>query len=157
MDNHLFRSKSIERVSSPEQLNDYIRVSNPSVWMLLGAVITLLVGVCVWGVFGRVDTKLGCVCISDGGRSVVYVSESDRADVAEGMSVTAGEWQCAIAQIDSAAVPVDGTFTEYALHVGNLTPGQWVYQMALDTVLPEGIYAAEIVVESVSPMSFVVN
>ncbi len=29
MENQIFRKKSIERVSSPEQLNDYVRVSNP--------------------------------------------------------------------------------------------------------------------------------
>lgn len=40
----IFRKSSIDRVSSPEQLNDYIRVSNPSVWMILAAVIVLLAG-----------------------------------------------------------------------------------------------------------------
>lgn len=35
MSNNLFRTKSIEHISSPEQLNDYIRVSTPSVWMRL--------------------------------------------------------------------------------------------------------------------------
>lgn len=31
MSNPIFRQKSIEKISSPEQMNDYIRVSNPSV------------------------------------------------------------------------------------------------------------------------------
>ena len=43
MSNPIFRKKSIEKVTSPEQINDYIRVSNPSVWMILAAVIVLLV------------------------------------------------------------------------------------------------------------------
>ena len=33
MENKLFRQKSIDRVSSPEQLQDYMRVTNPGVWM----------------------------------------------------------------------------------------------------------------------------
>ena len=45
MDHSVFRQKSMERITSPEQMNDYIRVSNPSVWMLLAAVIVLLIGV----------------------------------------------------------------------------------------------------------------
>lgn len=49
MSNPIFRQKSIEKITSPEQINDYIRVSNPSVWMVLAAVIVLLAGVCVWG------------------------------------------------------------------------------------------------------------
>ena len=52
MANSLFRKTSLDRVSNPEQLNDYIRVTNPSVWMIMCAVILLLTGVCVWGVFG---------------------------------------------------------------------------------------------------------
>ena len=47
----LFREKSLERIASPEQLNAYIRVSTPSVWLLLAAVVILLAGVCVWGVW----------------------------------------------------------------------------------------------------------
>ena len=45
MKSQLFREKSMERVSSPEQLNDYIRVANPSIWICLAAVIILLKGV----------------------------------------------------------------------------------------------------------------
>ena len=45
MKNQLFREKSMERVSSPEQLNDYIRVANPSVWLALAVVVFLLIGI----------------------------------------------------------------------------------------------------------------
>ena len=51
----LFRSKSIQRVSSPEQLNDYIRVTTPSVWIVLIALVVLLVGMLAWGVLGRIE------------------------------------------------------------------------------------------------------
>ncbi len=43
----IFREKSIERVSSPEQLDDYIKVTTPSVWLILSATIALLAGVCI--------------------------------------------------------------------------------------------------------------
>ena len=60
MANSIFRKTSLDRVSNPEQLNDYIRVTNPSVWMIMCAVILLLTGVCVWGVFGQLDTIKNC-------------------------------------------------------------------------------------------------
>ena len=41
-DNSIFRKKSLERVQSPEQLNDYIKVANPGVWLVLIAVIIFL-------------------------------------------------------------------------------------------------------------------
>ena len=53
----LFREKSIDRVTSPEELNDYIRVSTPSVWLVLVATIIILVGVLVWSTLGTVEQE----------------------------------------------------------------------------------------------------
>ena len=53
----LFREKNLERLESPEQLNDYLRVTSPGVWMILSAVVLLLIGVFIWGVFGRIKLR----------------------------------------------------------------------------------------------------
>lgn len=58
MQNQIFRAKSLERLSTPEQLDDYIRVSSPTMWLLLIAIIVLLAGVCVWGIFGHLETTV---------------------------------------------------------------------------------------------------
>ena len=42
-----------DRVSSPEKLDDYIRVTTPSVWITLGAIVLVLAGAIVWGIFGE--------------------------------------------------------------------------------------------------------
>ena len=44
MESRLFRKQSVDRVSSPEQLQDYMKVTNPGIWMVLAAVIVLLAG-----------------------------------------------------------------------------------------------------------------
>ena len=75
MDNQLFRKKNLEKISSPEQLNDYIRVSNPGVWIVLAAVIVLLVGVCVWGIFGQLETTVGSAAVVKDGKMTVYIKE----------------------------------------------------------------------------------
>ena len=48
MDNQLFRQKSIDRISSPEELHDYMRVTSPRLWMILGAIVVLLAGFIVY-------------------------------------------------------------------------------------------------------------
>ena len=53
MNNSIFRQKSIDKVSSPEKLDDYIRVTTPSVWITLAAIAILLIGTIVWGFFGE--------------------------------------------------------------------------------------------------------
>ncbi len=34
MEDPIFRKKSLDKLSSPEQLNDYIKVTNPGVWII---------------------------------------------------------------------------------------------------------------------------
>jgi len=48
-DMNIFRKTSLDRISSPEHLNDYIKVSNPSVWLVLAAVAVLLAAAVIWG------------------------------------------------------------------------------------------------------------
>ncbi len=55
----IFREKSLDRVTGPESLNDYIRVTSPSVWIALLALVILLAGMLVWSVFGRIEVKDG--------------------------------------------------------------------------------------------------
>ena len=50
----IFRQKSIDRISSPEQLHDYIKVSSPGAWLVLVAIIIFLVGALIWGVKGSI-------------------------------------------------------------------------------------------------------
>ena len=51
MDNKIYRETSVNRISSPEQLNDYLKVTKPGVWIVLLAVALLLAGLLVWGIF----------------------------------------------------------------------------------------------------------
>lgn len=159
MKSQLFREKSLERVSSPEQLNDYIRVANPGVWIALAAVVFLLIGICSWGVFGRMDTVLPVAAITEGDRTVCYVKASDIGSVSPDMKVRLNGEEYGILQIAVQPIEVDAAFPEYLAHVGEFAQGEWVYAVVLDN--PEGaaggIYEAQIVIESISPMSFVIN
>ena len=53
----IFRDKSLERISAPEQLNDYIKVTKPSVWVVLIATILLIAGALVWAIFGKIEVN----------------------------------------------------------------------------------------------------
>lgn len=104
MNHSVFRQKSMEKITSPEQMNDYIRVSNPSVWMILAAVIVLLIGVCVWGAFGHLDTVVQTGGICEDGRLTVYLSEGDFARSDGDAILSVGEAEYAAAS-DAAARP----------------------------------------------------
>lgn len=58
MKNNVFKKSSMERIASPEKLDDFIKVSNPSSWMVLGAALALLLGLLVWGIFGQLSQSV---------------------------------------------------------------------------------------------------
>ncbi|MEE1200067.1 MAG: hypothetical protein U0L09_05395, partial [Christensenellales bacterium] len=70
MNKQIFNKKSLERIATPEELKDYIRVANPGIWMILSAVTILLVGVCVWAIFGRLETDVKVVLAVDENEAV---------------------------------------------------------------------------------------
>ena len=157
MNKQIFRKKSIERISSPEQLNEYIRVSNPGVWMVLAAIIILLAGACVWGVAEKLETTVSTVAISDGTNAQIYVREAEIGAVKEGMTVRIEKKEYKIKNISPKPSPAESVLDDYAMHIGNVQKDEWVYVAAVEGVTGSGVYSADIVTEQISPISFITN
>jgi len=58
MDSKVFRKVSLERMSSPEQLDQMMQVTTPKGWVVLLALIILVVFAIFWGIFGSISTKV---------------------------------------------------------------------------------------------------
>ena len=152
-------NRKFKKVDSPEQLNQYIRLSNPGVWVILLSITVLLVGVCIWGCFGKIDTKVNAVLISDNYNSYIYVKESDIEKIKEEMQVEIknSDNNYKIIEIGESPEKVTNDMDEYARHLGNFQIGEWVYKCRIDGRVKEGAYGADIIVESIAPMTFVFN
>lgn len=157
MEKQIFRKASIERVSSPEQLNDYVRVSNPGVWMILAAVIVLLIGVCVWGIFGHLDSKIITAGTCENGVFTCYVTEEKAAKISSGMTVNVDGNALSVYEISAKPISISADMDGYLLYLGGFSEGEWLYEVTANAALSDGTYKAEIVTESVSPMSFILN
>ena len=158
MGSTIFREKSLKKIASPEQMNDYIRVSSPSVWMVLTVVIVLLAGVCVWGMFGHLDTAVqtGGVCAD--GRLTVLVSEEDHDKIKENAVISVDGVEYAVAEITNAPIRVDDQIDPYVVHLAGFTEGDWVYRLYADVPgLADGVYAASVITERGRPLDFVLN
>lgn len=158
MGSTIFREKSLKKIASPEQMNDYIRVSSPSVWMVLTAVIVLLAGVCVWGMFGHLDTAVqtGGVCAD--GHLTVLVGEEDHDKIKENAVISVDGVEYAVAEITNAPIRVDDQIDPYVVHLAGFTEGDWVYRLYADVPeLADGVYAASVITERVRPLDFVLN
>ena len=130
MSDEIFRKKSLNRIKSPEDLNDYVRVANPGVWMVLAAVVILLVGVCIWGTFGRIETKVPAHLVAENGAVVCTVENADKIEA--GMTVEVNDTEGKVVNADNGKV-------------------------AVEISLPDGTYEGSIITESIKPISFVFN
>lgn len=88
MSNTLFRKNSLDRISSPEQLNDYIKVSTPSIWIVLIALFILLAAIVIWGITGSIPTTINLQGITQDGQAVCYLDPDAAAAVKAGQEVT---------------------------------------------------------------------
>lgn len=158
MDKNIYRKSQQDKLSSPEELNSYIKVTNPGVWIILISIIVLLIGVCVWGFFGKLETKLSTVCIVNDNATTCYVKDDNIPKISLDKRVYIEDKEYQITSISKDPISVsEEQFNEYALYVGDLTVGEWVYEVDLNANLVSGVYKAQIVVDSVSPFYFIFN
>ena len=112
--NQIFRQEVLDRLSSPEQLNLLMRVTDGKGWLALLACGLILATALVWGVFGRVPTKVtgsgillplgglaGLVAVADGQLTTLEVKPGDQ--VTRGQVVARLAQPDLVNQIDGAA------------------------------------------------------
>ena len=73
------------------------------------------------------------------------------------MTVRCGEEEYKITEIAKEPIKVESSLTDYAIHASGLTVGEWVYEVNIDGKHSDGVEKAEIVIESISPISFILN
>lgn len=72
----IFREAAIERLSSPEQLDQLVRITRPFDWVAATAVLFGLAVLVAWGIVGRIPTRVSGegILLGRGGRVVDAVS-----------------------------------------------------------------------------------
>ncbi|MDO5701898.1 MAG: hypothetical protein Q4G47_00895 [Lachnospiraceae bacterium] len=116
----IFRKKSLERLSAPEDLTEYLRVTNPSVWIFLVAVIALIVGTLVWAGFASFHSRVYGTATVEDGMAVVRFEDKNAGVLEKGMP----------AEIGSSATTIES--------IGKDTNGKIV--CICSTELPNGTY-----------------
>ena len=158
MENGLFRKKSLERISSPEELHDYMRVTTPRLWMLLAAIAVLLIGFLVFASTANMEntTKIKVTVENletsgeeGAGATAIYYSSLPMSykDVVEaGMKVRIGNEEGKIDLIAMVNSEEGGQEIELLIVMDNPSLS-----------LRDGEYDCELVLESTTPISFLWN
>ncbi len=153
-DETVFREKSIERLSSPDRLNDYVKLADPGVWFILAAIVVILLGACIFGVFGHLDSKVPGVGIASNGRMVCLVKKEYGSRFSDNMKAKVDGREYSVSLRSDKPVTVWDTTDSYALYLGNMQPGEWVYEIDVDGGFTDGNYEVDLITDEISPLSF---
>ena len=150
----IFRKQSLERVSSPEELDSYLMVTGPGIWMTLIAVIVLLLGVFAWMIFGHLDTTVDVAVVCKDGEAVCLLPAEQYKGAA---SVTIADKTYPLQDVDFSVIKVTSDMDPNLLEAGGLEVGDSVLPMELDANLQDGIYQGVATTETVQPIRFIIN
>jgi hypothetical protein len=91
METDIFRKNSIEKLSSPSQLNECVKVIRPRLWYVLAGFCAIVCAAGIWAVTGTIPERavLRCVAFGErGGMSLyAYVPFTVSKRLSEGMTV----------------------------------------------------------------------
>ena len=131
----VFRQKNLDRISSPEQLTDYLRVTNPGIWLVLAAVIVLLAGVFAWATVGTLETTAGATVIVE--NHIARVMPAGAEALSAGMPLRVAGQEAALISADT---------DDYGRPFGTA-----------EMNLPDGAYEGVVVTEAVHPIHFLLT
>lgn len=109
----VFRKSSLEKLSSPEQLDKMIVITSPTLWLSLAGAAGIVIAALLWGIFGRLPTEVDSygIYVNRAGVQSVYAKSSGTVSeilVTEGSEVKRGD---IIALLDSKEI--DDMLWEY--------------------------------------------
>ena len=133
----IFRKEAVKRISTPDELTDYLHVTNPSVWIILSVVIVLLVGVFAWSTVGMLESTVDVNAYVQDGIARVNAVGKTPAEFKEGMILRLEGQESTIERIERNEY---GWLTGYSA-----------------VALPDGTYNGSIVTDSVKPISFLME
>ena len=156
MADSIFRKESLKKVSSPEELNDYIKVTSPGVWLAIAAAAVLLIAALVWALFGSLDSSVTVQGIAKDGTITCYVS--DPSAISEGCSVEIGDKTGTVKSVSTRPISRDAAVEssgadEYDVYCLNLSDWNYVVEITAAQV-SDGLVTASVVTDSVSPITF---
>ena len=138
MDESVFRQKSVERMTAPEQLNDHLKVITPRVWLLIGVIAALIACLFIWAGFTAVESYAeGKATVNNGRMTLVFDDSRNAQHVEEGMDIVIGSTET---EIDMVGINENEQYFAYA-----------------DTDLPDGVYDARVGYDTFKVISMLFN
>ena len=145
------------RTAAPDQLGSYIKVSRPSVWMLIAVIVALLVAGVAWFLAGTVNESVSAPCVAEQDSCVAYIPLSRSAEVKPGDAVVLtsgdGDVQGSVEVVGQTPVSVEQIEAVCGSDgLAGFSQDSWGIAVALDVTASPGAYDARIITASHRPI-----
>jgi len=131
-------NQNTRRIASPEQLNDYLKVTSPKIWLLLVAIVLLVVGLLLWSGFTTIESYATGTARAVGGELIVTFDDANKASrVQPGMEMEVGDVKTEV------------------LTIGTGSDGELVASAHAN--IPDGSYAVRVGYKTTQVLSMLLN
>ncbi len=138
MKNSLFREKSINKMSSPENLNGYLHVTSIPIWIALIGVIVIMSGLLIWSNYAVINSySYGVATVKDGVVTGVFEDRSTSNKIKVGMDIE-----------------ILGVLGE-VMNVSNDLEGNTIVSGTIE--VPDGEYEAKVLYDHIQMISLLFN
>ncbi|MBO4717288.1 MAG: hypothetical protein J5599_05260 [Spirochaetales bacterium] len=140
----------------PGDLNQYIHLTTVSIWLVLGAFLVFVIGMVVWGFFGRLTVSVQAVAVSQESSIMLYIPEDQVSRIKQDSELVINDTTAAIGEIRENAYTekASDALDEYQRSLADLTEDQKVLVINRTMAVPDGSYSASIILERIKPFSF---
>lgn len=131
------RSKKTNQ--SIDDLNHYIEVIHPGIWLLIIAMLSILVGILGWSFFGHIHKQVEATVYVEKNQTTCFVDHDDSENIEIGMSITYAN--------------TTGTLTKLLKETEDTN----TYLVETSGEIKDGYYQGNIIYEQISPISFLLD
>lgn len=160
----LFTKKAQSKLRSPDDLDEYVRVTNPSVWVVLAACVLLMVGLFAWGLFGTAHTSVGAVATCVDGEVVAFLPADAASKVSAGNPANVEGKLMEVASVET--VPLSRLEAREIVGsdflASTLVQDDWTYLVTFksdgDPGFAEGVpFSVNVTTENVAPIDVILG
>lgn len=128
----IFRETALTKMSSVDDLDRYLKVTNPSAWVLVGAIAALLVAAIIWGFTAALPIQKTTTGILKDGQVVCFLPLDDEARATTSTAVTVAGHDTHIVSIDydpySQREVAERTNNDF---IASQSDAQWSYMLTI--------------------------
>lgn len=122
----IFRKSSLDRIRTPEQLNEAIKGTSAGFLALLIAIIIFILGFLTWGILGTIEETVDVAGIANGGKITVTIPSNQVSGISTGIASRVKSGDDIIQGKLSDLKQFNQEFTAVITYEGNLTEGEAV-------------------------------